>query len=58
MYESINEQLRANFYNNARVQELLSANEAEVLANRRSSFIAARRVLDYYFQHLNTNIDK
>jgi LAO/AO transport system kinase len=52
MYESINEHLRTNFYNNPGVETLLQQNEAEVLANRRSSFIAARDVLDYYFKSL------
>ncbi len=54
MYESIDERLRANFYNNPAVAALLRENEAEVLANRRSSFIAARDVLDYYFNHTFT----
>jgi LAO/AO transport system kinase len=52
MYESINEHLRTNFYNNPGVEALLQQNETEVLANRRSSFIAARDVLDYYFKSL------
>jgi LAO/AO transport system kinase len=55
MYESINEHLRSNFYNNPAIEEMLQANEADVLANRRSSFIAARDVLDYYFKSLKGN---
>ena len=49
MYETINEQLRARFYNNEAVAARLIAEEAEVLANRRSSFVAAKDVLDFYF---------
>lgn len=58
MYESIDERLRANFYNNPAVASLLRENEAEVLANRRSSFIAARDVLDYYFNHTFNGLTK
>ena len=58
MYESIDERLRANFYNNPAVAALLRENEAEVLANRRSSFIAARDVLDYYFNHTFNGLTK
>ena len=49
MYETINEQLRARFYNNEAVAARLIAEEAEVLANRRSSFVAAKDVLDFYY---------
>ncbi|MDE5567508.1 MAG: methylmalonyl Co-A mutase-associated GTPase MeaB [Muribaculaceae bacterium] len=49
MYETINEQLRARFYNNEAVAARLIAEEADVLANRRSSFVAAKEVLDFYF---------
>ena len=49
MYESIDEALRARFYNDAEVQALLHDNEQRVLDNRLSSFIAARNVLDFYF---------
>lgn len=50
MYETINEQLRANFYNDPEVDALLRVNEAGVLANRLTSFVAARRVLDFYYK--------
>lgn len=49
MYETINEQLRARFYNNEAVASRLMEEEAAVLANRRSSFVAAKDVLDFYF---------
>lgn len=50
MYESINERLKAAFYNNQDVVEALKANEDEVLSNRISSFAAAKNVLDSYFK--------
>lgn len=53
MYESIDEQLRKHFYDNPEVDALLRDNETEVLANRRSSFAAAAKVLDYYFRNKN-----
>ncbi|MBO5054247.1 MAG: methylmalonyl Co-A mutase-associated GTPase MeaB [Muribaculaceae bacterium] len=49
MYETIDEQLRSHFYQNPRVEAELAINENMVLQNRLSSFIAARRVLDLYF---------
>lgn len=52
MFETIDEQLRNHFYNNPEVNRLLARNEDMVLANRRSSFIAARDVLDFYFKSL------
>lgn len=52
MYETINEQLRNNFYNNADVSALLADKEQRVLDNRQSSFTAARDVLDFYFKSL------
>ncbi len=51
MYETINEQLRARFYNNEAVAARLLSEEADVLANRRSSFVAAKDVLDFYFNN-------
>ena len=56
MYETINEQLRAHFYNNPQVEMMLGEKEARVLENRQSSFPAARDVLDYYFSSLR-NVD-
>ncbi len=49
MFETINEQLRAHFYNDPEVDAMVRVNEHKVLDNRLSSFIAARNVLDYYF---------
>ena len=50
MYETINEQVRANNHNDPEIAARLRAEEADVLANRRSSFVAAKDVLDYYFK--------
>ncbi len=49
MYETINEQLRASFYNDSQVEAMLKEKEARVLSNLQSSFTAAREVLDFYF---------
>lgn len=50
MRETIDEQLRSHFYNNPEIAELLERKENMVLANRQSSFTAARDVLDAYFK--------
>ena len=52
MYESINEHLRSNFYHHPEVEALLQLKEKQVLEGRVSSFIAARDLLDTYFQAL------
>ncbi len=49
MYETIDEQLRRNFYSNPEVERMLRDKEARVLANLQSSFTAARDVLDHYY---------
>ena len=49
MYESINEKLKSCFYNNSNIQQLLLENEQKVLNNEISSFIAAKNLLDIYF---------
>jgi LAO/AO transport system kinase len=49
MYETINEQLKANFYQNPEIQNLLVESEAKVLSNELSSFIVAKKMLDKYF---------
>lgn len=50
MYETIDEQLRKHFYDNPTIATLLKGAEADVLANRKSSFAAAAAVLDQYFK--------
>lgn len=49
MFESIDNQLRSNFYNNPEIKDLLESLENEVLSNRLSSFIAAKNALDFYY---------
>ena len=49
MYETIDEQLRAHFYNNPEIERMLAEREVRVLTNRQSSFTAARDILDHYF---------
>ena len=52
MYETINERLRSAFYDNAEVEAMLADRERRVLDNRLSSFIAAREVLNFYFDNV------
>lgn len=49
MYETINEHLKANFYQNPEIQNLLVESEKKVLSDELSSFIAAKNLLDKYF---------
>ena len=52
MYETINEQLRLNFYNNPAIRAQLTPAEQSVLAGQKTSFIAAQDLLDEYFNLL------
>ncbi len=52
MYESINEHLRLNFYNNPLIQQRLKEAEHTVLAGQKTSFAAAQQLLDTYFDEL------
>lgn len=49
MFETIDEQLRSHFYNDPDIAANLIALERDVEANKRSSFTAARDILDRYF---------
>lgn len=49
MRETIDEQLRRNFYDDPAIAAMLRDKEQLVLNNRQSSFTAARDVLDAYF---------
>lgn len=51
MYESINEHLKAHFYNNPVIEEMLVAKQKLVLEAKQSSFMAAADVLNYYFSN-------
>ena len=50
MYETINEQLKNSFYQNSEMQRLLHDSEFMVLNRKQTSFVAAHRLLDRYFQ--------
>jgi LAO/AO transport system kinase len=52
MYESINENLRLNFYNNPLIRQRLQEAEQSVLAGKQTSFMAAQGLLDTYFDLL------
>lgn len=50
MYETINEQLKSNFYHNQKIKQLLVTFEQQVLAEEISSFGAAKNLLETYYQ--------
>ena len=52
MYESINEQLRNSFYQNPTIAGLLPAAEQSILDGQKTSFVAAKQLLDTYFSLL------
>ena len=52
MYETINEQLRDSFYHNLRIEAMLQEKEQQVLQGNLTSFIAAKSLLDTYFDEL------
>ena len=52
MYESINEQLRNSFYQNELIEPMLIAEEAKVLQGKVTSFVAAKHLLDTYFDEM------
>lgn len=49
MYETINERLRNDFYQNEAIEKLMPLLESEVLAAHKSSFVAAKEALDLYY---------
>ncbi len=52
MYETINEQLRDSFYRHPVIKEMLLEKERQVLDADLTSFVAAKKLLDTYFQEL------
>jgi LAO/AO transport system kinase len=50
MYETINEQLRNQFYQNKRIKTLMEESEKKVLKEEISSFVAAKHLLELYDQ--------
>jgi LAO/AO transport system kinase len=55
MYETINEQLRNNFYQNEKIKALMAESEEKVLKEEISSFVAAKKLLDLYNQIRKNN---
>lgn len=53
MYESINEQLRNSFFQNPTINDMLMAEEKSVLEGQKTSFVAAKQLLDAYFALLH-----
>lgn len=53
MYESINEQLRNSFFQNPTIDDMLRAEENAVLQGQKTSFVAAKQLLDAYFALLH-----
>ncbi len=49
MYESINETLKSDFYSSPKIEAIIKDYEERVLDTRISSFIAAKKLLDIYF---------
>lgn len=52
MYESINESLRDSFYHNSQIEQMLAEKEQQVLGGNLTSFVAAKDLLDTYFEQL------
>lgn len=52
MYESINEHLHDSFYNDELIASMLPFREKEVLNGQATSFVAAKKLLDLYFDKL------
>lgn len=52
MYETINEQLRDSFYHNPKVESMFADKESQVLQGNLTSFVAAKNLLDTYFEEL------
>lgn len=49
MYETINEHLRNDFYNDSLIADCIKAEEAAVLAGAKTSFAAAHELLEKYY---------
>ncbi len=54
MYETIDEQLKAHFYQNGEIKRLLAHEEQRVISSEASSFAAAKHLLDFYFGEVET----
>lgn len=56
MYETINEHLRNDFYQNEQIKTLMDETEQKVIKEEISSFVAAKRLLDFYDQFRKKNL--
>ncbi|MBQ6965995.1 MAG: methylmalonyl Co-A mutase-associated GTPase MeaB [Bacteroidaceae bacterium] len=52
MYESINEHLKNSFYYNPLIKNMIGDMEKEVLGGQVTSFVAAKKLLDKYYETL------
>ena len=52
MYETINEHLRDSFYNNPLISSMLEQKEKDVLGGLETSFVAAKNLLDAYWNEV------
>src|SRR5574344_352203 len=52
MYETVNEHLKNSFYYNPRIKEMIGQMENEVLGGQVTSFVAAKKLLETYYETL------
>jgi LAO/AO transport system kinase len=50
MIETINEQLKANFYNSELIKEKIKELESKVLHDKLSPFVAAQKIIEFYYK--------
>ena len=50
MIETINEQLKANFYNNEQIKTKITELENKVLHDKLSPFVAAQKIIEFYYK--------
>jgi LAO/AO transport system kinase len=55
MYETINDRLKSDFYQNDTLKTMTKGFEQKVLGEEMSSFVAARELLDFYYQSQKNN---
>ncbi|MHA7110993.1 methylmalonyl Co-A mutase-associated GTPase MeaB [Sunxiuqinia elliptica] len=55
MYETINDRLKSDFYQNDALKTMTKGFEQKVLGEEMSSFVAARELLDFYYQSQKNN---
>jgi len=52
MYETINQHLRDSFFQNEKISKMINEEEKLVLEGNVTSFTAAKKLLDFYFNEL------